>query len=113
MHPVVKLDTRWITDDDSFHDVFAEVFGFPGFYGRNLNACIDCMSWRDDPSSGMTTVHAPPGGVVTIELEHVDEFAARCPDLYRSLIECSAFVNWRRMQTGEPAVLALAFNKSP
>lgn len=35
---LVKLDTRRITDWDTFHDVFAEVFGFPGFYGRNMNA---------------------------------------------------------------------------
>ncbi len=35
---VVTIDTRRITDWETFHDVFAEVFGFPEFYGRNMEA---------------------------------------------------------------------------
>ena len=46
---VVRLDCDRITDWDSFHAVFAEVFGFPNFYGRNMNAWIDCMTYLDDP----------------------------------------------------------------
>src|SRR5688572_7987636 len=41
---VIKIDTQRITDWKSFHNLFAEVFGFPGFYGRNMDAWIDCMS---------------------------------------------------------------------
>jgi hypothetical protein len=109
---LVKLDTRRITDWDTFHDSFAEVFGFPSFYGRNMNAWIDCMTDLDAPSTGMTTVHAPSGGVVVLELEHVDDFSRRCPEQYAAILECSAFVNWRRIEKGEPAVLALSFYKS-
>jgi hypothetical protein len=108
---LVKLDTRHIRDWSTFHDVFAEVFGFPSFYGRNLDAWIDCMTWLDDPSAEMTQVHAPPGGVVVLELEHVDDFACRCPEQYNAVIECVAFVNWWKIETGEPAVLALSFSK--
>lgn len=107
---IVRLDTRRITDWDSFHDVFAEAFGFPAFYGRNMDAWIDCLSSLDAPEDGMTTVHAPPGGVVTLWLEHVAEFARRCPELYDAIIECSAFVNFRLIEVGERAVLALAFH---
>jgi Barstar (barnase inhibitor) len=108
---VVRLDCDRINDWDSFHAVFAEVFGFPGFYGRNMNAWIDCMSYLDDPASGMSQVSIPTGGVLTIQLDGVDEFAARCPEQYSALIECAAFVNWRRSSEGEGAVLALAFCK--
>jgi hypothetical protein len=108
---LVKLDTHRITDWESFHQVFAEVLGFPAFYGRNLNAWIDCMTYLDEPNAGMTTVHAPPGGVLVLELEHVDELAARCPDLYAAIVECAAFVNWRRIEAGASAVLALSFFK--
>jgi hypothetical protein len=108
---VVRLDCNRITDRDSFHTVFAEVFGFPAFYGRNMDAWIDCMSWLDEPGSGMTTVIAPPGGVVTLQLDRVDKFAARCPELFAALVECAAFVNWRRSSQGESAVLALAYYK--
>lgn len=108
---VVKLDMRRIIDWATFHDVFADVFGLPGFYGHNMDAWIDCMSWLDDPSAEMTTVHAPAGEVVVLQLEHVDDFAQGCPEQFKAIIECAAFVNWRKIETGEPAVLALSFHK--
>jgi hypothetical protein len=104
---VVRLDTRRITDWESFHAVFVEAFGFPGFYGRNLDAWIDCMTSLDAPEEGMTSVHAPPGGVVALRLEHAADFARRCPEQYAALVECTAFVNLRQAERGQPAVLAL------
>jgi len=109
--PLVKLDTRRITDWATFHDVFAEDFGFPGFYGRNMDAWIDCMTYLDDPSAEMTEVHAPAERVVVLQLEHVDDFATRCPEQFEAIVDCAAFVNWRRIETGAPAVLALSFHK--
>jgi hypothetical protein len=108
---LVKLDTCRIRDWDTFHDVFAEAFGFPDFYGRNVDAWIDCMTRLDDPADGMSSIHAPPGGVLVLQLENVDAFAARCPEQYAAIIECSAFVNWRRIEVGQGAVLALSFSK--
>jgi RNAse (barnase) inhibitor barstar len=110
---LVKLDTQRITDWDTFHNVFADVFGFPGFYGQNMDAWIDCMTFLDDPTAEMTKVHVPPGGVVVLELENVDEFIKRCPEQYEAIIDCAALVNWRRIEKGDPAVLALSFYKSP
>ncbi len=109
---LVKLDTSRITDWDSFHSVFAEVFGFPDFYGRNRDAWIDCMSSLDEPSAGMTRMHAPTGSVLVLQLDNVDDFAGRCPEQYQAIIEDAAFVNWRKMEVGEPAVLALSFARS-
>ena len=109
---LVKLDTSRIANWDTFHAAFAEAFGFPGFYGCNMNAWIDCMTSLDDPSAMMTKVHAPQGGVLVLELEHVDEFAHRCPEQYSAILEGSAFVNWRKIEIGEPAVLAISFCKN-
>lgn len=108
---IVKIDANRIVDSASFHDVFAEALGFPGFYGRNMDAWIDCLSYLDEPEAGMTSVHAPPGGVVTLLIEGIADFAVRCPEQYADLIECAAFVNWRRVERGDPPVLALAFYK--
>jgi len=108
---VVRIDCDRIIDWESFHDVFAEALGFPGFYGRNMNAWIDCLTSLDDPADGMTAVHAPPGGVLVLELAGMDGFARRCPEQYEAVVECAAFVNWRRLQVGEREVLALAFYK--
>lgn len=106
---VVEIDTRRITDWASFHDVFSEAFGFPPFYGRKMDAWVDCLTSLDKPEDGMTKVHASPGGVVVLDLVEAGDFASRLPDQYAAVIECSAFVNWRRLQVGEPAVLALSF----
>jgi hypothetical protein len=105
----VKIDTSRIRDWETFHDVFAEAFGFPGFYGRNMNAWIDCMSYLDDPDSGMTEVTCEEGEYVVLELEGVKGFRKRCREQYDALIECSAFVNWRRLEPGDNPVLMLSF----
>lgn len=109
MHTVVEIDTTRIDDWASLHDVFSEALGFPEFYGRNMNAWIDCMTSVDDPGDGLTQVHAPQGGVLVLSLSDATDFAARCPEIYAALIECSAFVNYRRMKVGESPVLALSF----
>ena len=108
---IVPIDTRSIDSEGSFHKIFKEAFGFPAFYGGNMNAWIDCMTSLDEPSDGMTRIHADPGGVITLRLDHVEDFRARCPQIYSTLIECAAFVNWRRVDNGESPVLALAFWK--
>jgi len=106
---VVSVDCSRIRDWESFHDEFAAAFGFPGFYGRNLNAWIDCMTSLDSPEDCMTAVHAAKGHVLTLQLENVGSFREQHPDLYAAIVECSAFVNWRRIEVGEAAVLAMSF----
>jgi len=105
----VKIDCARITDWPSFHAVFAEAFGFPEFYGKNISAWIDCMTSLDAPEDGMTKVHCAPGTALTLQLDHVREFRRKCPEQYAALIECSAFVNWRRNESKESSVLALSF----
>ncbi|WP_198291405.1 barstar family protein [Methyloversatilis discipulorum] len=39
---LAKIECDRITDWPSFHDEFNRVFQFPAFYGRNMNAWIDC-----------------------------------------------------------------------
>ncbi|TWT63611.1 barstar family protein [Rubinisphaera italica] len=107
---LVVIDGRRLEDWDSFHGVFANAFGFPDFYGCNMNAWIDCMSSLSDPEEGMSTIHCEKGQVVTIQVEHASELKANHPVQYEALIEGAAFVNWRLIEQGEPPVLALSFN---
>jgi len=74
-----------------------------------MNAWVDCMSYLDDPDTGMTSVNVTPGDVLVLCVSAVAEFKRRCPAVYGALIECSAFVNYRRIERGEQAVLALSF----
>jgi len=105
----IQIDGSKITDWNSFHDHFSETLGFPGFYGRNMHAWNDCMTYLDDPEAGMTSVHVAPGEVLVICVSAVADFKKRCPDIFDALVECSAFVNYRRIEKGEHAVLALSF----
>jgi RNAse (barnase) inhibitor barstar len=109
---VVVIDTERIVDWSTFHAVFAEAMGFPGFYGKNMDAWIDCMSSVDDRDACMSKVAVEPRNVLTLQLESVTEFADRCPDQFAALIDAAAFVNWRRIDQGESAVLALSFYRS-
>lgn len=106
----VLIDADRISDWGSFHDTFAETLGFPGFYGRNLDAWVDCMTYLDDPDAGMTSTHVARGDVIVLCVSGAEAFKKRCPEIYDALVECSAFVNYRRIDKDEPAVLALSFN---
>jgi hypothetical protein len=110
---VVRIDTRRIRDWSGFHDVFADAMGFPDFYGRNMDAWIDCLTSLDQPNHGMTLIHAPAGGVFVLQLDYLEDFAVRCPEQYAAVIECAGFVNWRRIEMGDKPVVALSFNKTP
>ena len=109
---VIRIDGNRITDWETFHSVFAEALGFPGFYGRNMNAWIDCLGSVDEPEAGMTSVSVSMGCVLTLQVDNVDGFTSRCPEQYAALVEAAAFVNWRRVNQGGSAVLALSFYKS-
>jgi hypothetical protein len=111
---MVRIDADRIVDWASFHEVFAEAFGFPSFYGKNMNAWIDCLSYLDDPGAGMTSIHAEKGCVLPVVVEHASEFKTRCPEQFSALVECTGFVNWRVMEQGGnfngAPLLALAFS---
>lgn len=104
---VVIIPTNEIVGWDSFHQVFRTVLGFPEFYGCNMNAWIDCLTSVDDASSGMTTPSVAPGDLLTLRIDDAADFRRRCPEQHAALLDCAAFVNYRRIEVGEPPVLAL------
>jgi hypothetical protein len=103
----VTIPVEKIVDWPSFHELFQRELGFPDFYGRNMNAWIDCMTSVDTPADGMTTVSVQPGEILVLRIDEPFEFRRRCPDQYDALIECTGFVNYRRVEVGEGPVLAL------
>jgi len=107
---MVRLNADLITDWPTFHSVFAQAFGFPAFYGRNMDAWIDCLGYLDDPSAEMTSVHVQSGHTLALVIDNAQSFKLRCPDQFAALVECAAYVNWRVINGGDPPPLALAFN---
>ncbi len=104
---IVIIPADRIVDWESFHDVFDEALGFPGYYGRNMNAWIDCLTNADDAESGMVANPVARGDLLTLSLVDTAEFKRRCPEQFDALIDCTAFVNYRRREVGDGPLLAL------
>lgn len=45
---LVLLDGARMRDKASFHEALKAAFGFPDYYGRNLDALHDCLSEQRD-----------------------------------------------------------------
>lgn len=96
----VSIDFGSVVDWDGFHSRFGEAFGFPEFYGRNMNAWIDCLSYVDDSNAGMSAVTIKPGESLDIIVSGVEAAFVACPEIVRSFFECTAFVNQRFITAG-------------
>ncbi len=104
----VRLDTKQINDWKSFHQLCKEEFGFPDFYGMNMNAWIDCLTSLDE-NDGMSHFHLARGEMLHIEVSNTEDFNSRLPEIFDALVECSAFVNRRYVDDGNSPVLSLLF----
>jgi RNAse (barnase) inhibitor barstar len=106
--PHVALRTEAIYDWKSFHVECQRAFGFPDFYGRNMDAWIDCMSsLRSD--DGLVSTRLPAGEMLELELGDVDALRERVPELIEALVLATAAVNRRFMENGEAPAIALIF----
>jgi RNAse (barnase) inhibitor barstar len=101
---IVRLETAAIVDHETFHDVCAATFGFPAFYGRNMDAWIGCLTYLDD---GMSRFDLPRGEVLTIEVIDFEALRSRAPEVAKDLVECAGFVNERAAEMGDPPRLKL------
>jgi hypothetical protein len=104
---VVTLSTEHITDWETFHAECARVFGFPQFYGRNMNAWIDCLSYLHDNDGMCRVVLAPDDHILSVRVRNFKQFSARLPDICDALLTYTASVNWRYSESGEYTRIAL------
>ena len=105
----IRLETNSITDWDSFHAQFATLMGFPGFYGCNMDAWIDCMSHLTNPNEGLAEINLEKGEALVIQVLNSNDFIKRLPEIFDALVRCTASVNKRYVIHKESSVVALAF----
>ena len=99
----VRLQMSHVTDWAAFHREFAQVLGFPSFYGENLDAWIDCMSSLRDPlSDEMVGIRIGSHELLELELDDYEDFSRRLPEVASALAETAAFVN--RERYSDPAI---------
>lgn len=88
----VTLDGAAITDWDAFHTQSHMVFAFPDFYGRTMDAWVDCLSYLRD-ADGMSAVRLKRGEVLHIEIRRADAWRAAQPDMLDEVLFCIAGIN--------------------
>ena len=113
MTKIVNINCAKIHSMKEFHQVFKSAMGFPDFYGNNMNAWTDCMSWLDDPDAKMTNIHVSKGEVLVLNLLCVDDMISHCKTAYEALVDDVAFVNYRRIIDGEDPLLLLSYHVDP
>ncbi len=102
----ITLNLGAVGDWESFHDVCLHAFGFPDFYGRNMDAWIDCLSYLDE-DGGMCRYKLLAGERLEILLPNFEEFGREYPEICTGLLECTAFVNQRYLASGDIPRLVL------
>jgi hypothetical protein len=105
---LVQLHGAAIRDWDTFHDQSTAVFGFPAFYGRNLDAWIDCLTYVRN-GDGMSRFTLGPTESIVIGVLESEAFEAQAPAIFDAFVECVAFVNQRHTAAGEIPALQLRF----
>lgn len=104
----VRINTTAISDWPSFHAEFQRALGFPGFYGENMNAWIDCLSYlREEEAAGMADVMLGREEILWVELPDAERWRLQVPEIVAALWDCTAFVNRRYVDAGESPAIAL------
>jgi RNAse (barnase) inhibitor barstar len=93
-----RVDGKNLATWKDFHSFFEKAFEFPDYYGRNMDAWNDCMS-----------DYCHSRGLVSLHIDNAGEFKALNPEAFASLVECSAFINWRSTDKGGQPLIALSF----
>jgi len=83
------LKAENLTSWKSFHSEFKSVLCFPDFYGENMNAWIDCV--HELVADEQIVIHIKNGKLLK----------EAAPEILQTLLECSAFVNYRKIEARE------------
>ena len=104
----MHIEGAEIKNKEDLHKQFYEVMGFPGYYGHNWDAWIDCMSCIDYHEGPMTHILIDPDETLEIIVRDSEKLRKACPDLIKDLEECTAFVN-ERAEDGRPDYLKITY----
>ena len=67
----IKLDFSAITNLSEMHEYLKKEFGFPDFYGANVNALIDCWTSLRFPEDGMVEITIEDNEVLLLEIKNL------------------------------------------
>ena len=103
-----EIDGADITSWEAFHTVSAKTLGFPNFYGRNMDAWIDCLTYLYE-GDGMSRFKLDQGEALTIRVSNARVWRQQAPETLDAFVDCTAFVNQRYVTTGRAPPVRLVF----
>lgn len=92
---IFKIDGKNLTDWNSFHSEFKSELNFPDYYGENMDAWIDCVVKLTEK-------------LTLLQIEYGKFLKENKPELLNAILECGAFVNYRKIEQGEKPNLIIA-----
>lgn len=100
----LEIDFSGVSDLNSMHKLLMEKFGFPDFYGKNVNALIDCLTSLRHPEDRMTNIHLASGEVLSLVVKSLPMDNLLILNNFLIAIQS---VNERYINRGEAAVILL------
>ncbi|WP_225037363.1 barstar family protein [Winogradskyella sp. SM1960] len=90
-----KINGQKLTNWKAFHSEFKAELNFPDYYGENIDAWIDCI----DELTERPTL---------LLIENGKYLKENAPELLNAIMECGAFVNYKKIEVGENPNLLIA-----
>lgn len=103
----VILDAAQLPDWNAFHAASKAAFGFPDYYGANMDAWIDCLSYLRD-EEGMSRFRLAPKETLDITLSNSQIWREQQSEMLEELQFCIEAINDRYQDYGELPALTLA-----
>lgn len=100
----VTIDGSKITDFEMFHKTFKDALGFPGFYGANMNAWIDCVGDIHN-DTGMLNVLVPDDVSLVLKIINTRKIEESDPEIIQALSFSTGFINTHHLKNQAPIYL--------
>ena len=95
----IELDANEMLTWDAFHTHCQARLGFPAFYGRNLNAWIDCLTYVEQ-DDGMSAIVLAPGESLDLLVRNGKNWGKAAPDVVAGFSDAVDPVNQRISAAG-------------
>ena len=102
----LSVDFRQVQNLEEMHNALAKIFDFPDFYGKNVNALIDCWSSLRYPENGMVGVSIDKDESLLLEVKAMSRLD---PIMMNHFVNAVEGVNERSMEEWgqQPLILLL------
>ncbi|MFB9056655.1 barstar family protein [Mariniflexile ostreae] len=101
----IELDFNKIHDVSDMHLMIKKEFGFPDFYGNNINSLIDCWGSMRFPEEGMSELVLEPDEYIVLMLH---SFSKTNMIIINNLLIAIEEINNREKNRGRAAMIKLS-----